>query len=637
MVIGENQDTRGRDSRIGAIQILRAFAVILVLIFHAQIFNLNGFIGVDIFFVISGFVITRKLFLEYENTKTISLKNFYFGRINRLLPPLITVLIFSLILSTLILSPNGPQQNAFKTFIGALLYIPNLILPSVNSDYFNKDVSLNPFLHTWSLGIEEQFYLLFPVLLLLVLTFSRHRSFKRNFSILIVCVFLLSFFSNFLVPKKFTIPYLAQNAFYSPVTRFWELLLGVLTLMISSSVIVRKIFSKKLLRHFMLFLSVLSILLYLVFPLRIATDFRVMAIPVLSTAFLLLFANITSQSDSFQVRNQKTETIFYKILVSTGNASYSIYLWHWPFVVLFKIAFPQLNGAAFYGVCFSLIPAFLSYKFVEGKFAKWPLKRKVRVFQLGGLYLASGIIFSVLYLGMNAGWGLGWPLTAHFGIRNNCDHPPLKLASCRISPPSSNGEILVVGDSQAWAIADGFISAAEPKKLSVTVAAYNNCPFVSELEQNLDLPCRSWNRDLIRLLGSRQFDYVVIANAGTYGNIDRKLYKQLVIQLLDFGLKVVFVLPPPGGDTFSAAKSILVSHGADTRYLPLSDNGYKSIVTDVLKSELSKISLVDPSSSLCRKELCVVASNGVEIYNDGDHLSRDGALWISPILKAALK
>jgi hypothetical protein len=407
--------------------------------------------------------------------------------------------------------------------------------------------------------------------------------------------------------------------------------------MISSSVIVRKIFAKKLLRHLMLFLSVLSILLYLVLPLRIATDFRVMAIPVISTALLLLFANITSQSDSFQVRNQKTETIFYKILVSTGNASYSIYLWHWPFVVLFKIAFPQLNGAAFYGVCISLIPAFLSYKFVEEKFAKWPSKRKVRLFQLGSLYLASSIIFSVLYLGMNAGWGLGWPLTAHFGIRNNCDHPPLKLASCRISPPSSNGEILIVGDSQAWAIADGFISAAEPKKLSVTVAAYNNCPFVSELEQNLDLPCRSWNHDLVGLLGSGQFDYVVIANAGTYGNIDRKLYKQLVIQLLDFGLKVVFVLPPPGGDTFSAAKSILVSHGADTRYLPLSDNGYKRIITDVLKSELSKISLVDPSNLLCRKELCVVASNGVEIYNDGDHLSRDGALRISPILKAALK
>ncbi len=637
MVNRAQRDALNKGNRIEAIQILRAFAVILVLIFHAQIISINGFIGVDIFFVISGFVISRKLFLEYEMSKRISLKNFYFERVNRLLPPLICVLIFSLLLSTLILSPNGPQQNAFKTFVGALLYIPNLMMPTVNSDYFNKDISLNPLLHTWSLGIEEQFYLLFPILLLLVLMFSRQQSFKRNFSILLVFVFLLSFFSNFLIPNRLTIPYLAQNAFYSPITRFWELLVGVLTFMISGSRIGRKIFCKNVIKNIMLFCSVLSISIYLLLPLRIATDFRVMVVPVLATSFLLLFSYNTLKFDDSQVRSQDRKIDLHKILVSTGNASYSIYLWHWPLVVLFKTALPQVKGAAFYGVCISLIPAFLSYKFVEGKFARFPSKRKVRVYQLGGLYLVSGMIFSVLYLGMNAGWGLGWPLTAHFGIRNNCDHPPLKLVSCRISPPISNGEIIVVGDSQAWAIADGFIFAAEPRGLGVTVAAYNNCPFVSELERNLDLPCKSWNRDLIGILRNKQYDYVVIANAGTYGNIDRKLYKQLVTQLLDFGLKVVFVLPPPGGDKFSAAKSILVSHGADTRYLPLSDNGYKNIITDVLKSELSKISLVDPSSALCKNELCVVASNGVEIYNDGDHLSRDGALRISPVLKAALK
>jgi peptidoglycan/LPS O-acetylase OafA/YrhL len=147
------------------VQGLRALAVLLVVAFHAGLPLPAGFVGVDVFFVISGFVITG-LILRQLDAGRFSLVEFYVRRIKRLLPALILMLVVVLVLSFLLESPLGPQQTTAKTGVGAMLLVANMVILRTSGDYFDAAAISNPLLHVWSLSVEEQFYLGFSVLLL---------------------------------------------------------------------------------------------------------------------------------------------------------------------------------------------------------------------------------------------------------------------------------------------------------------------------------------------------------------------------------------------------------------------------------------------------------------------------------------
>lgn len=185
-----------------------------------RIFCKVGFIGVDIFFVISGFVITTLLIKEFDESGRINLLNFYLRRSLRLLPALGLMVFVSSTLAYFLLSPLGMQQNSAKTGIGALLISANWIIPKVSRGYFDLPAETNIFLHTWSLSVEEQFYLLFPVLLILVLFISK----KLNRQNLVKYVFLtLSVFGFTFYLFSHVISFAGEfawlNGFYSPLTR----------------------------------------------------------------------------------------------------------------------------------------------------------------------------------------------------------------------------------------------------------------------------------------------------------------------------------------------------------------------------------------------------------------------------------
>ena len=146
------------------IQKLRALAVVSVILYHADFPIQNGFLGVDIFFVISGFVITQSLLRrEIRNLKQ-PLIEFYARRIARLFPSFFLVYIVSIFLLFAFYSPNsGVQQNGFRTAVGALFGSSNIVLMNFSRDYFGANNESNPFLHTWSLSLEEQFYFVFPI------------------------------------------------------------------------------------------------------------------------------------------------------------------------------------------------------------------------------------------------------------------------------------------------------------------------------------------------------------------------------------------------------------------------------------------------------------------------------------------
>jgi len=152
------------------VQGLRAVAVLAVVLFHASDVLPGGFVGVDIFFVISGFVIALSLLGEYRRIGRIRLAKFYVRRFKRLVPALALVVAFTLIASAFVLSPLGPQQTAIFTGVAAVFSVANISIALTTGDYFDAPAELNPLLHTWSLSVEEQFYLVFPIALVVGLT-----------------------------------------------------------------------------------------------------------------------------------------------------------------------------------------------------------------------------------------------------------------------------------------------------------------------------------------------------------------------------------------------------------------------------------------------------------------------------------
>jgi peptidoglycan/LPS O-acetylase OafA/YrhL len=156
----------GHSAKIPSIQGLRAIAVLLVIAYHFDFPVKNGFVGVDVFFVISGFVITQSLLRNRTNSNIRDLLNFYTKRIARLFPAFFVVLLFTMLAVILVYSPNiGVQQNAIKASLGAMLGLSNFAIPRISGGYFGASGDLNPFLHTWSLSVEEQFYFFYPLFL----------------------------------------------------------------------------------------------------------------------------------------------------------------------------------------------------------------------------------------------------------------------------------------------------------------------------------------------------------------------------------------------------------------------------------------------------------------------------------------
>jgi len=174
------------------IQGLRGVAILLVLIYHSGVALPGGFVGVDVFFVVSGFVITQLLVEELELTGGIDLKNFYARRARRLLPALAIVTVSTLAFSFVALSPFGAQQEVVATGAASSVFIANFYL-LIQDTYSN--LGSNPLRHMWSLAVEEQFYLVFPVVIFLAWKFllNKTRKPKRNLSVLVVSAGMVSF------------------------------------------------------------------------------------------------------------------------------------------------------------------------------------------------------------------------------------------------------------------------------------------------------------------------------------------------------------------------------------------------------------------------------------------------------------
>ncbi|MFM7855523.1 MAG: acyltransferase family protein, partial [Flammeovirgaceae bacterium] len=286
---------------------MRALAVLAVFLNHIEHSWLpGGYLGVDIFFVISGFVITRSLSNREVHSIWSALKNFYIKRFKRLLPALVTMLVITMILIRMV-NPN--TLTTYLTAITSVFGLSNIFLYLSSVDYFGETITLNPLMHTWSLGIEEQFYLIFPILFYLTLRIRNNH--KKIITVIISIITILSFLLfAFLFETNQDLVY-----FLAPF-RFWELGIGCL-LAINVFTISQRTF---------LFVQVLSFL-NISFAFTLGTQ-----IPVLSAALVVLgSAGLILTGSKKSILNQFLIITPMKYL---GQLSYSIYLWHWPLICI---------------------------------------------------------------------------------------------------------------------------------------------------------------------------------------------------------------------------------------------------------------------------------------------------------------
>lgn len=329
---------------------LRGIAVGLVILYHLfpRLFK-NGFLGVDVFFVISGFVVTQALRRDLTQGIFNGLVRFYARRIKRILPALYVNIAVTITLSCLLIPPSD-LGSIFKTAASAVVGASNVALLYARFDYFSPDLALNPFMQTWSLGIEEQFYLVFPSLLIMgsyLTTASR----RLNAGHLLSALAALSLL--YWVDRQFYAP---VSAFYNPLARFWELLIGAVMAL-----------NKDAIASFVgetgdLFLQYLALALLVLalslspahFPLN-----NFMNILVVSSSALVLATGMTSSRHVNGVLGSAP-------LVWIGKLSYSLYLWH-HCVFTFARWNSDLSRplCALVALLLMVAISYLSYRFIE--------------------------------------------------------------------------------------------------------------------------------------------------------------------------------------------------------------------------------------------------------------------------------
>lgn len=325
------------------INALRALAVLLVVFYHFNIpYFEGGYAGVDIFFVISGYLMSR-IILEKINTKTLNFLDFYSKRAFRIIPALLVMVTSVVLLGNLFFFPEM-ERKISEFAASSVLFLSNIYY-YFNSGYFDLASKSNPFLHTWSLSVEWQFYILYPILLWGIAKIINPA--KKGFQFAVGLLTLLSFIYTIYLGKTD-----ASQAFYSIGTRAWEMLLGCFIVLNEKRFVnYINIFTRKV-------LAVLSFIALFVFSAyyndQLLWPSYYTIIPVFATAIILL-----SQTDFKIYQN--------KIIQYFGKISYSLYLWHWPVYVFFLTwGFSHLKYTPLM-LLISVILADLSHRFVESK------------------------------------------------------------------------------------------------------------------------------------------------------------------------------------------------------------------------------------------------------------------------------
>ena len=631
---------------------LRAVAIVPVVLFHSGSSLVSGgYIGVDIFFVISGFLITSVIVSGF-NQQRFSFRHFYERRARRLLPALFAVLLFCLIIGYFVMSPVQ-YQDMGVSFIATVFYVTNILMWS-RSGYFQTSAENDPLLHMWSLSVEEQFYIFYPILLLLFFRFL-----KKDPLVIVIILSLLSFvLSIWGVSNK------PNPTFYLLPTRIWELGAGAIVALslIGSN---WSLVTRNIAAIVGFILVICPILLY-----QSTTPFPGLAAfpPVLGTA-LIISAGIKGE-------NIVGQFLSWKPFIGIGLISYSLYLWHWPIFAFLNIHFglshiPPL--VSFIGVVVSVILSILSWKYVEQPFRSSERVSAKKIFTLSvigiGLFTAIGAILwaakgfqSRFDIQTNAAFRAaeGNP------YRERCLSRHLHQGLCTLG--EDNGEVSFVlwGDSHAMSAGHGFDLAASQHGVSGYLASHSDCPpilGVSGSPLHNGGSCEKFRRDIKELIETTESIQTVILHARwpryTEEELDWEVGFAPKFELLDKELppfkdtysrnfidegllemvkelrragKTVFIVESVPEQPFEVAYTVGRSLGFGTELPEASSAAFakkRNRVFPRLEASLIDLgAILYPVIEKVCKDQCEYIEKGSPLYEDDNHLSIFGSEYV---------
>jgi peptidoglycan/LPS O-acetylase OafA/YrhL len=464
------------------VQGMRALAVLMVVAFHAGLDIPGGFTGVDVFFAISGFVITAMLLREADGTGRFGLRTFYARRVRRIMPAsAVTIGVVALL--SLGAINSAAQHLTARTGIAGSLFGANFVLARAPGGYFDVAATTNPLLHIWTLSVEEQFYLVFPAILLAGMMAVGKRQMKEvagRLAVLIAVVGLASFAIGWYTSThRVSIPGFAssaQFAFYMAPARAWEFAAGAL---VAIGVPLWRRCPQAL--TYPLGVTGIALIAIGAFAIDATTPFPGTAalLPV-GGAVLLLVAGTAS-------RRGVPALLGWHPIARVGDYSYSWYLWHWPVIVFAVALFPGASNAALIAAIVSVVPAWLSFQFLESRFRHDP---RIRGRRAVGVALICIVVPVALCLALlyapkpsasTATRALLATERAHATESRRCNLgvPVDQLpARCTWSVADPKGRVVLIGDSNAGHFVEPAARAANALGYDLTVATFPDCPFV---------------------------------------------------------------------------------------------------------------------------------------------------------------
>ncbi|RMD62603.1 MAG: acyltransferase [Alphaproteobacteria bacterium] len=641
---------------------LRAIAVLAVMLFHAGFEPFRGgFVGVDVFFVLSGYLITSIIVKEKESG-TFSITGFYERRARRILPALFFVILCILPFAWLWMLPSQIKDLA-QTLVAVSLFTSNNLF-SETGGYFSEASEYNPLLHTWSLAVEEQYYIVFPAFFVLLWSFG-----TRRFVVIVSTVVVLSFA---LAEWKWRTA--AAESFYLTATRIWELLAGTLT-----AIYLKDRPPQKKGAEVLAALGI-GLILYSVFSFDSTTPFPSVytLVPTAGTVLTIAFAT----PDTVSGRILSTP-----VFVVIGLISYSAYLWHQPLFAFARIRSlnaPDETTFAALAIA-SLVLGYLSWRFVERPFRNRTKLSRTQIFTFAAVgstaYIALGLVG---YLSN----GLEGRLSAkvlelhnyRYGINAQlarCDSKKggyIKPEDACILGNPDKVDTALLGDSHALALAGEIGRAMEKRGQGVRLLTYSRCVPIRGLyrvDQGRSDPCPGYNEDVFEFLRTSPIKTLIIASRWMWyvekeafsngeGGVEPGLsayadvvgkppsrneeermarvvqrYKDGLRDLLTLGKRIILIYPIPEVGWHVPDYLAKVAAFGETADAPLStsyarylERNRRAIAALDAVGEHPELVRIRPGNIFCDtfvKDRCVTEIEGVPLYFDDDHVSNVGA------------
>ena len=600
---------------------LRAIAVSVVILYHAQItffgYNLfpGGFIGVDIFFVISGYLITSIILKELTQTGSFSFKNFYQRRISRLLPVLLVVILTTIPFAWIYINPINLIET-LKSILYSLVFSSNFYFHYTGQEYADISSLFKPFLHTWSLSVEEQYYILFPLVLMFL--------FKSDKKYLIH-IFILGFIIS-LGFADWTSKNNSSISFYFLHTRIWELLAGSILAYFeiklghrSKNLTLNQIFPSfgmLLLGHAILFFNE-----EMYHPSYITLS------PVIGVGLIIWFSN----------KNELiTKILSSKLFVGVGLISYSLYLWHYPIFSIARIG-NLIQTDAINKIIIAIIILVLSiasYNFIEK-----PFRNKKKIFKTKFLIITSVYLFclSSIFFTVNNKYLFFDKIFFEYNVIKNeqkywkkCQVYEIADNNyCKIG--SYDAKVFLIGDSHIIPLLNDLGKKLNEKKYELI---------------NLSQESKLYRRKLIDKKDDKRVNYLkniknsILIFGGYYQRESKNDLDLMLSQYLkDFELfsynnnKIIFLTPIPEVDFSQYDLNLIFNNKKKEISVTKKDVINKNKLAINFIDKFHDISVIDLTDAFCDKIKCyAVKPNKIILKSDTDHPSLKGAEIINDLI-----